>query len=52
MTPFPFLSVIIFTPIITGMLILLIPGERRTEIRVTALAAAFFALVQVFFAAP
>ena len=42
---FPFLSVIIFTPIVTGMLILLIPGERRTEIRVTALAASFFALV-------
>ncbi len=42
--PFPILSVIIFTPIITGMLILLIPGERKTEIRVTALAAAFIAL--------
>ena len=42
--PFPFLSVIIFTPIITGLLILLIPGERKTEIRVTALAAAFIAL--------
>jgi NADH-quinone oxidoreductase subunit M len=34
-----------FTPIISGLLILLIPGERKTEIRVTALAAAFFALV-------
>ena len=45
MTPFPFLSVIIFTPIISGLLILLIPGERKTEIRVTALAASFFALV-------
>ena len=42
--PFPLLSVIIFTPIVTGMLILLIPGERKTEIRVTALAAAFIAL--------
>jgi NADH-quinone oxidoreductase subunit M len=41
---FPFLSVIIFTPIITGMFILLIPGERKTEIRVTALAASFIAL--------
>lgn len=41
---FPFLSVIIFTPILTGMLLLLIPGERRTEIRVTALAAAFIAM--------
>jgi NADH-quinone oxidoreductase subunit M len=44
MMPFPLLSVIIFTPIVTGMLILLIPGERKTEIRVTALAAAFIAL--------
>ncbi len=42
--PFPFLSVIIFTPIITGLLILLIPGERKTEVRVTALAASFIAL--------
>ena len=42
--PFPFLSVIIFTPIIAGLLILLIPGERKTEIRVTALAASFVAL--------
>jgi NADH-quinone oxidoreductase subunit M len=42
--PFPFLSVIIFTPIIAAMLILLIPSERKTEIRVTALAAAFFAM--------
>ena len=41
---FPFLSVIIFTPIIAGLLILLIPGERKTEIRVTALAASFVAL--------
>ncbi|MFC1921954.1 NuoM family protein [Chloroflexota bacterium] len=44
MMQFPILSVIIFTPIITGMLILLIPGERKNEIRVTALAAAFIAL--------
>jgi NADH-quinone oxidoreductase subunit M len=44
MMPFPFLSVIIFTPIITGLLILLIPGERKTEIRVTALAASLVAL--------
>ncbi len=42
--PFPLLSVIIFTPIIAGLLILLIPGERKTEIRVTALAASFVAL--------
>ena len=42
--PFPVLSVIVFIPILTGMLILLIPGERKTEIRVTALAAAFLAM--------
>ncbi|MEN8172747.1 MAG: NADH-quinone oxidoreductase subunit M [Chloroflexota bacterium] len=42
---FPILSVIVFTPLITGLLLLLIPGERKTEIRVTALAAAAFALV-------
>jgi NADH-quinone oxidoreductase subunit M len=41
---FPILSVIVFTPIVTGMLLLLIPGERRTEIRVTALAASLIAL--------
>jgi NADH-quinone oxidoreductase subunit M len=42
---FPILSVIVFTPIVAGLLILLIPGERKTEVRVTALAAATFALV-------
>ena len=42
--PFPFLSVIIFTPIVTGMLIQFFPSERKTEIRATALAAAFFAM--------
>jgi NADH-quinone oxidoreductase subunit M len=42
---FPLLSFIVFTPLIAGILILLIPGERRTEIRVTALAAGAFALV-------
>ncbi len=41
---FPILSVIIFTPIVAGMLILLFPPERKTEVRVTALAAATFAL--------
>ncbi|HZD55327.1 MAG TPA: NADH-quinone oxidoreductase subunit M [Anaerolineales bacterium] len=41
---FPILSVIVFTPIVTALLLLLIPGERKTEIRVTALAAAFFAV--------
>jgi NADH-quinone oxidoreductase subunit M len=41
---FPILSVIVFTPIVAALLLLLIPGERKTEIRVTALAAAFFAV--------
>ena len=41
---FPLLSFIVFTPMIAGMLILLIPGERKTEIRMAALAAGAFAL--------
>ena len=41
---FPILSVIVFTPIITGLLILLMPGERKAEIRVAALAASLLAL--------
>ena len=41
---FPIISVIVFIPIISGMLILLIPSERKTEIRVTALAASAVAL--------
>ncbi|MEN6299234.1 MAG: proton-conducting transporter membrane subunit, partial [Anaerolineaceae bacterium] len=42
---FPILSVIVFTPIVAGLLILLIPADRKTEVRVTALAAATFALL-------
>ncbi|HWQ83189.1 MAG TPA: hypothetical protein VN363_01405, partial [Anaerolineales bacterium] len=42
---FPILSAIVFLPIITALILLMIPGERKTEIRVTALAAAIFALV-------
>lgn len=41
---FPILSIIVLTPVVAGMLILLIPGERKTEIRVAALAAAFIAM--------
>jgi NADH-quinone oxidoreductase subunit M len=41
---FPILSVIVFIPIVTGLLLLLMPGERRSEIRVTALAASMVAL--------
>ncbi len=37
---FPIISVIVFTPIVTAVLLLLMPEDRKTEIRVTALAAA------------
>lgn len=42
---FPILSVIVFTPILAGLLILLIPADRKTEVRVAALAAAAFCLL-------
>jgi NADH-quinone oxidoreductase subunit M len=42
---FPFLSVIVLTPIIAGLIILLIPGERKNIVRYIALAAATFALL-------
>lgn len=42
---FPILSVIVFTPLIAGLLILLIPADRKTEVRVAALAAGALALV-------
>ena len=42
---FPIISVIVFTPIIAGLLILLIPANRKTEVRMAALAAASFALL-------
>ncbi|MFQ5617260.1 MAG: NuoM family protein, partial [Anaerolineales bacterium] len=42
---FPILSVIVFTPLIAALLILLVPGERKNEIRVAALAAAAFTLI-------
>jgi NADH-quinone oxidoreductase subunit M len=42
---FPILSVIVFTPIVAAILILLIPGNRKNEVRVTALAAATFAML-------
>ncbi len=37
---FPILSVIVFIPIVSSLILLMIPGERKTEIRMTALAAA------------
>jgi NADH-quinone oxidoreductase subunit M len=41
---FPVLSVIVFTPLVAGLLILLLPAERKTEVRAAALAAATIAL--------
>jgi len=42
---FPILSVIVFTPILAGILILLFPADRKNEVRVTALAAAIVSLL-------
>jgi NADH-quinone oxidoreductase subunit M len=42
---FPILSVIVFTPILAGLLILLIPADRKTEVRMAALGAATIALL-------
>ncbi len=42
---FPILSFIVFTPIVAGMLILLIPADRKTEVRMAALAAGAVALI-------
>lgn len=41
---FPILSVIVFTPIVTGLLMLLVPGDRKNLIRWMALVAASIAL--------
>lgn len=41
---FPILSVIVFTPIVTGMIMFLVPGDRKNLIRWMALAAASLAL--------
>ncbi len=42
---FPILSVIVFTPIVTGLVLLLLPGDRKDLVRWVALAAASLALV-------
>ncbi len=42
---FPIISFIVFTPIVTALFLLMIPGERKNEIRVTSLAASVFALL-------
>ena len=42
---FPVISIITFTPIVAGMIILLMPSEKKNETRGIALAAAIFALL-------
>lgn len=49
MESFPFLSVITLTPIVTSVILLMIPAERKSEIRVTALAAAIISLTLSIF---
>ncbi|MEK7278431.1 MAG: NADH-quinone oxidoreductase subunit M [Chloroflexota bacterium] len=46
---FPFLSIIIWTPLLAGCLLLLFPAERKTEIRAAALAAATLCLALSLF---
>jgi NADH-quinone oxidoreductase subunit M len=41
---FPVLSIITFTPLAAGLILLLLPADRKSEARVTALAAGIFAL--------
>jgi NADH-quinone oxidoreductase subunit M len=45
---FPVLSVITFTPLVAGLIILLLPAHRKNEARSIALAAAIFALILSF----
>ncbi|MFZ5856138.1 MAG: complex I subunit 4 family protein [Chloroflexota bacterium] len=42
---FPVLSVIVFTPMVAAVLMLLIPAEKRNEVRSVALIAATFDLI-------
>src|SRR4030043_150402 len=42
---FPILSVIVLTPIIAGMIILLVPSDRKNVVRYLALAAATIAVL-------
>jgi NADH-quinone oxidoreductase subunit M len=42
---FPVLSIIVFTPTVAGLIILLLPAEKKNEARAAALAAAIFALI-------
>jgi NADH-quinone oxidoreductase subunit M len=45
MESFPIISVIVFTPLAAGLLLLLVPNDRQGEIRVGALGAAAFTLL-------
>jgi NADH-quinone oxidoreductase subunit M len=45
MMAFPFLSVIVFTPLTTAMIILLMPAQKKVLVRSIALAAAVFDLL-------
>ncbi len=42
---FPALGIIVFTPIVAAIIILIIPAQRKTEVRAVALAAAAFDLL-------
>jgi NADH-quinone oxidoreductase subunit M len=42
---FPFLSIIVFTPLVAALLILLYKPEQKQAVRITALSAAAFALL-------
>jgi len=42
---FPFLSVIVFTPLVAALIILLYKPEQKRAVRITALSAAAFALL-------
>ncbi|GAB4577870.1 MAG: NADH-quinone oxidoreductase subunit M [Anaerolineales bacterium] len=42
---FPILSVITFAPLVAGLLLFFVPGDRKNEVRVAALGAAAFTLL-------
>jgi NADH-quinone oxidoreductase subunit M len=42
---FPILSVIIFTPLVAALILLMMPEDRKTEIRVVALISGAFAML-------
>ena len=45
---FPVLSIITFTPIVAAAIMLLMPAQRKNEVRAVALAAAVFDLILSF----